>query len=36
VSYYQEDAGGNLVRMVSWIETGYIYYKTDWLETYDH
>ena len=30
----QEDANGKLVEMKSWVEDGYICYKTDWLETY--
>ena len=30
----QEDTHGKLVEMKSWIENGYICYKTDWLETY--
>lgn len=30
----QEDSNGKLIEMNSWIENGYICYKTDWLETY--
>lgn len=30
----QEDTHSKLVEMKSWIENGYICYKTDWLETY--
>lgn len=30
----QEDSNGKFVEMKSWIENGYICYKTDWLETY--
>ena len=35
VSVYQQDASGTLVKMNTWVEDGYIFYKTNWLETYD-
>ena len=34
VSAYQQDENGNLIKMEAWVEDGYIYYKTTWLETY--
>lgn len=34
VNIYQEDASGTHVKMTSWVEDGYVYYETDWLETY--
>jgi len=35
VSVYMEDANGNLIKMTSWVENGFIYFKTNWLETYN-
>ena len=34
VKIYQEDENGILVEMESWVEDGYIFYKTIWLEIY--
>jgi len=31
---YQEDINGILVEMESWVEDGYLFYKTSWLEIY--
>ena len=36
VSVYQEDENGKLIEMTSWVEGDYIFYKTTWLETYNH
>jgi len=34
VSIHMEDADGILVKMTSWVEDGFIFIKTDWLERY--
>ena len=34
VNVYMENENGTLVKMESWLENGYIFIKTDWLETY--
>lgn len=34
IRIFQEDSNGNLIDMESWIENGYICYRTNWLEVY--